>query len=74
MTNISKMDDREIAFAIVAIKARCGALGLLKTMHSLEPATQAVGWEIAEKIERTEGTAAKDAAYRKSRRMAVGQS
>ena len=38
----------ELARDITLLKARAGQLGMFKTMHALEPATQAVGWEMAE--------------------------
>lgn len=38
----------QLAADLVRIKARAGRLGLWKTMHAIEPATQAVGWEMAE--------------------------
>lgn len=64
-TPISKLSRDEIASAIVLIKYRCGQLGLFKTVHALEPATQAVGWELAEQIEAKHALAEKDAAYRR---------
>ena len=41
----------ELALAIVQLKFEAGRLGMWKTMHALEPATQAVGWEMAEILE-----------------------
>ena len=41
----------ELARDITLVKARAGQLGLFKTMHALEPATQAIGWEMAEILE-----------------------
>jgi hypothetical protein len=64
-TSISKLSRDEIASAIMLLKHRCGQLGLFKTVHALEPATQAVGWELAEQIEEKQGLAKKDAAYRR---------
>lgn len=64
-TPISKLSRDEIASAIMLIKHRCGQLGLFKTMHALEPATQAVGWELAEQIEAKGHLVEKDAAYRR---------
>lgn len=40
-----------IAGELVRIKARLGALGLLKTMHALDGATKAIGYELAEKCQ-----------------------
>ena len=37
-----------LAHEIVDLKARCMRAGLIKTAHALEPATQAIGWEMAE--------------------------
>lgn len=62
---ISSLDRGEIASALMLLKHRAGQLGLFKTMHALEPATQAVGYEIAECIEATEHLAEKDAQHRK---------
>jgi len=63
-TPISKLERHEFASAIVLLKHRAGQLGFFKTMHALEPATQAVGWEMAELIEAKDHVAAKDKAYR----------
>ena len=41
----------ELARDITLLKTRAGQLGMFKTMHALEPATQAVGWEMAEILE-----------------------
>lgn len=60
---IAKLDRNEFASALMLMKHRAGQLGLFKTMHALEPATQAVGWELAEHIESLKGLAAKDAAH-----------
>jgi hypothetical protein len=50
-------EDRQAALALtdelVSIKAKLGQLGLFKTMHALNGATQAIGYEIAEKLCRT---------------------
>ena len=40
-----------LAHEIVDLKARCMRAGLIKTAHALEPATQAIGWEMAEILE-----------------------
>jgi len=47
---IGKLPDgaHELAKDIILLKFKAGQLGLFKTMHALEPATQAVGWEMAE--------------------------
>ena len=42
---------KQFAADIALMKAKAGGMHLFKTMHALEPATQAVGWEIAERIE-----------------------
>lgn len=44
---------REFAAKVVALKAEAGEIGLLKTMHALEPAVTEVGEEIAELLTRT---------------------
>jgi hypothetical protein len=59
-TPISKLERHELASAIMLLKHRAGQLGFFKTMHALEPATKAVGWELAEQIEATQGLAKKD--------------
>ena len=40
-----------LALAIVQLKYDAMKMGMLKTAHALEPATQAVGWEMAEILE-----------------------
>lgn len=47
---ISKIEAHEFAGALMLMKLRAGQLGFFKTMHALEPATQAIGWEMAEQI------------------------
>ncbi len=37
--------------ALVVMKSRAAELGMWKTMHALDHATQAVGWEHAELME-----------------------
>lgn len=64
-TPIANLTRDEIASAIVLLKHRCSQLGMFKTMHALEPATKAVGWELAEQIEAKHHLAKKDAAYRR---------
>jgi hypothetical protein len=66
-TPIANLSRDEIASAIMLLKHRAGQLGLFKTMHALEPATKAVGWELAEMIEATTHRAAKEAAARRAR-------
>jgi hypothetical protein len=50
-TPIAKLEPHEFASALMLMKMRAGQLGFYKTMHALEPATQAIGWEMAENIE-----------------------
>ena len=50
-TPISELAHHEFASALMLMKHRAGQLGFFKTMHALEPATKAIGWEMAEKIE-----------------------
>lgn len=64
ITAISKLEAHEFASALMLMKHRAAQLGFFKTAHALEPATQAIGWEMAEKIEATQGLAKKDAAHR----------
>lgn len=66
ITPISKLEHHEFASALMLVKARAGQLGFFKTMHALEPATQAIGWEMAEKIEATKKVGALDEASRKA--------
>jgi hypothetical protein len=40
-----------LALEITQLKYKAGMLGLWKTMHALEPATQAIGYEMAEILE-----------------------
>lgn len=40
----------ELANQLVTIKAALGRLGLFKTMHALDEATKAIGFEIEEKV------------------------
>lgn len=43
---------RDFANQLALMKHKAGELGLLKTMHAMEPATQAIGWEIAEMLDK----------------------
>jgi hypothetical protein len=47
-------EKKQFAADIVRIKAKAGQLGLFKTMQALEAGVKAVGWEIAEHIEKEE--------------------
>lgn len=67
-TPIAKLEAHEFASALMLMKVRAGQLGLWKTMHALEPATQAVGWEMAEQIEGSTKIGAKEASDRMARR------
>lgn len=42
---------QKFAVELTAMKVRAGELGLFRTMHGLDHATQAVGWEIAAKLD-----------------------
>lgn len=57
MGKIGKLPDgaQQLAIDIINLKARAGEIGLYKTMHALEPATQAIGWEMAEILEGKRG-------------------
>lgn len=46
-------EQSEFATELVRIKHRAGQLGLFRTMHALDKATQAVGWELADKAPKT---------------------
>lgn len=65
-TPIAKLEHHEFASALMLMKLRAGQLGFFKTMHALEPATQAIGWEMAEKIEATKKVGALDKAAREA--------
>lgn len=67
-TPIAKLQAHEFASALMLMKVRAGQLGLWKTMHALEPATQAVGYEMAEQIEAATHIGAKEEAARRERR------
>jgi hypothetical protein len=67
-TPIAKLEACEFAGALMLMKARAGQLGFYKTMHALEPATQAIGWEMADNIEAAQKIAVKDSAARKAAR------
>lgn len=58
---------RKIASELVFIKNRLGRLGAYKTMHAIDAATTAIGYELAEHIEALDHTAEKDAARRAAR-------
>lgn len=45
-------EGRQIATQLVQIKARLGQLGLFRTMHALDAATTAIGYELAEQFPR----------------------
>lgn len=66
-TPIAKLEAHEFASAVMLMKHRAGQLGFYKTMHALEPATQAIGWEMAEHIEAATHVGAKEEAARKAR-------
>jgi len=50
MTTIE--EQKAFAAELMLMKNKAARLGLFKTMHAIEPATQKVGWEIAEHIEK----------------------
>jgi hypothetical protein len=45
---------RDFAVELVQIKAKAGSLGLFRTMHALDKATNAVGWELADMLAEAE--------------------
>ncbi len=47
-----KVDTDNIALACVQLKHRLGELGLFKTMQAMEATVTAVGYELAERIEK----------------------
>lgn len=69
---ISSITLDEFSSAVMLLKHRAGQLGLFKTMHALEAATQAVGWELAEQIDAKHGTRRKDAERRAAAHRALG--
>ena len=60
-TGLNALTIDDFAEALVLLKHRAGAIGLFKTMHAIEPATKAIGWELAEHIEARSGIAKSDA-------------
>jgi len=46
------MEVHPLVLKVVQLKAEAGQLGFFKTMHALEEAVKAVGWELADKIEK----------------------
>ena len=42
-----KKDHKELILRVVQLKHDLGAAGLYKTMHAMEYAVTAVGWEVA---------------------------
>ena len=52
MLSIDQGKCRDFAAKVTALKAEAGKLNLFKTMHALEGATQTVGWEIAEHLDK----------------------
>ncbi len=44
-------DCKNLASELMRMKARAAELGMWKTMHAIEPATKAVGYELAEMLE-----------------------
>lgn len=69
-TSIAKLEAHEFASALMLMKVRAGQLGFYKTMHALEPATQAIGWEIADKIEAETKVGTKEDEARRKRAAA----
>lgn len=67
-TPIAKLEAHEFASALMLMKHRAGQLGFYKTMHAIEPATQAIGWEMAEQIEARTQIAAIEELERQARR------
>jgi hypothetical protein len=63
---ISELEHHEFASALMLMKFRAGQLGFFKTMHALEPATQAIGYEMADKIEAAKKVGALDKAAREA--------
>ncbi len=60
---VRKISERgqEIASELTRLKAELGSLGLFKTMHALDHATRAIGYELAEYMEAVRKSAQKDA-------------
>lgn len=67
-TPIKKLEAHEFAGALMLMKVRAGELGLWKTMHAIEPATQVVGYEMAEQIEAATHVGMEEKAARRERR------
>jgi hypothetical protein len=43
---------RDLATEMNLIKNELGRLGMFKTMHAMDEATRALGWELSERIEK----------------------
>ncbi len=43
-------DCKDLASDLMLMKARAAELGMWKTMHAIEPATKAVGYELADML------------------------
>jgi phage gp36-like protein len=54
MDDISETDIRKrsaaLILAILSAKSEAGQLGLWKTMHALDDASSAIGWEVADRV------------------------
>jgi len=53
--NIDTLDVRELCILFPLIKNSLGRRGLFKTMHKFDEAQNALGWEIAEHLEKSDG-------------------
>lgn len=62
--DLSKMTERDLCQFLPLVKHRLGEVGLLKTMHAMEAAVKAIGYEVCEHIEAIEHTAKRDEKFR----------
>jgi hypothetical protein len=51
--DIDTLNAREMCLLFPMIKDRLGRIGLLKTMHEFDAAQNALGWEVAEQLEKS---------------------
>ena len=50
--DINELSARDMCLLFPFIKNRIGALGLFKSMHAFDEAQNALGWDVAESLEK----------------------
>jgi len=53
--DINTLTERELCVLFPLIKDRLGRIGLYKTMHKFGEAEHALGWEVADHLEKAHG-------------------